>query len=230
MTPPENFCVLSDSIDLFLALHGLKTAFQISDVCAKPVWMNINRHINRLISLEWWHGIILLYREREEGAAGRSGDVSSASQVAMLILSHQPAEGRQSSSYPEAPVKKVNLSPLHLWVHFSQSITAQDWLQLIPAMNRDEMMIKALANFTKIYAYQEEVLKPPALTNRAISFKNISFQDTTFSDPLSLQFEIFWISQGPSDGQPIAKQSRSAGTAADRLLLLRQKHGVFFLE
>lgn len=53
------------------------------------------------------------------------------------------------------------------------------------------MMIKALANFTKIYAYQEEVLKPPALTNRAISFKNISFQDTTFSDPLSLQFEIF---------------------------------------
>lgn len=58
-------------------------------------------------------------------------------------------------------------------------------------MNRDEMMIKALANFTKIYAYQEEVLKPPALTNRAISFKNISFQDTTFSDPLSLEFEIF---------------------------------------
>lgn len=129
MTPSENFCMLSDSVDLFLALYGLKTAFQISDVCPKPVWMNINGHINRLISLEWWHGITLLYREREEGAAGRNDTVPSTPQVAMLILSHQPVGGRQCPSYPVAPVKQVNLSPLYLLstlfsVHHSSRMTA----------------------------------------------------------------------------------------------------------
>lgn len=85
-------------------------------------------------------------------------------------------------------------------------------------------MINTLANFTKIYAYQEEVLKPLPLANRAIAFKNVSFSDTTFSEPLSLQFRSFWTSQGPSDC-PVAQESRSA---ADLLLVLIQKHGVIF--
>lgn len=72
----------------------------------------MNGHINRLISLECPHGITLLYRKREERAADRNGSASSTPQV--LILSHQPLGSRQSSSYPERPVKQVNLSPLHL--------------------------------------------------------------------------------------------------------------------
>lgn len=97
--------------------------------CLCNVWMNINRHINRLISLGWQHGITLLCREREERAAGRTGCAPSTPHIAMLILSHQPVGGRQSSSYPEAPVKQVNLNPLDLpctlfSVHYSCRLTA----------------------------------------------------------------------------------------------------------
>lgn len=135
--------------------------------CLCDVWMNINGHINRPISLDWRRGITLLCREREEGAAGWRGSVSSTPQVARLIVSHQPVGGRQSSSYPEAAEKQVNWSPLHLpSTVFKFFETGCSW-----SHPRTEMRFWWQSHWLislKIYAHLEEVLKSPDLTNRAV--------------------------------------------------------------